>query len=184
MVGGIKKQAIMCCEPWSWHHCPCDEPHQGPEIIRGHISWGRVCFLTEEELHGEKHFLIHRVVTFPVGRKQVYKSGVKIAVYYIKEHTHTPKIRNSPQIHSQPALHKGKECKSQKQNSGWKSSVQNVFNIDCSCDWSVKVFPFTLMSFYCMISKNPGCTRSLMAQTVTQPLKGSTVRMNTTHHTL
>lgn len=62
-----------------------------PDVIRGHISCGRVCFPTEEELQREKHFLIHGVKTFPVGQKRVYKSGVKIAGYYINEHTDTQK---------------------------------------------------------------------------------------------
>lgn len=102
---------ILTRHQWLWA-----EPHWGSEFIRKHFSWGMVCFPTEEELRCVKFFffcLIHGVVTLPVGWKQVYKSGVKIVSYYIKEHPYTPlrKIRNSPQIDSQSALHKEKEMR-------------------------------------------------------------------------
>jgi len=112
----------------------------GPELNpTGHMSCGRVCFTTEE-----KHFLIHGVITRTVGRKQVYKSGVKIAGYYIKEHTHTHtplrRIRNSPHIHSQPALHQGKEMSVSKTKVRMRIHSTDVFFISAAAATGARVF--------------------------------------------
>lgn len=123
--------------PWTltWHQWLQVEPHQSSEVIRDNLA-ARFVFRLRTRIRFQSegcNASCRLKMSTPVWSKN------RSLLHKITPHR---KFHKSPQRHSQPALHKGREM------WGWETIAQNIFSVlrSCCCSFSLS-FPFILMIF-------------------------------------